>query len=133
LAIEGEPQRLQAAREAAAPLQLLERGVGSLPDQLGETVAIAGTEGRWRAAPVRFGFERSCGAPLLEQTNNERATDSKDSCDLTDRAFEMINRRRDAFAKIQRIGGHGSDLPSFRDPHPKMALPMELFACATRR
>ena len=101
-------------------LQLLERGVGLLADQLGEAFAIARAEGWWRSASMRFGVESPGGSPPLEQAGDRGGADAEDPCDLTDRAFVLIDGRGDAFAKIQRIGAHDSDLPSYRDPHPRM-------------
>ena len=99
-AVDGVPQCLQTAREATALLQLLQRGVGLLPYQLGEAFQVVGPEGRRRSAPVRLGVKRPGGSATLKQANDEGGADAKKSGNLTNRAFVMIDGGHDPFSKI---------------------------------
>ena len=49
---------------------------------------------------MRRGAERPGGTAVLEQADDERGADAEDPCDPADRAFVMIDRRRDPLAKI---------------------------------
>jgi hypothetical protein len=57
----------------------------------------------------------------LEQADDEGQTDAEGAGDLAERAFVMIDRRRDSRAEIPRIGAHGRQLLPLLAPHPEMS------------
>jgi hypothetical protein len=67
---------------------------------------------------VGLGSKRPSDSAMLEQANDEGGADAKESGNLTNRAFVIIDGGRDPLSKIQRIGAHGSDLPLSLDPYP---------------
>src|SRR5208337_1568351 len=120
---QGAPDSRQGAGEASLLLQLVQRGVGLLFDQLAQSLLVAWTQCGIRPTAVRLGSQGAGVATALQQPDNERKTDAEPSNDLTLGAFPMINCRRDSLAEVIRAGCHGS-LLLFSCPSVGLRFPL---------
>ena len=102
----GLPQRLQAAGEAAPPLQFVQGGVGLLSDQFVEPPMVVLVQGRRRSTAMRPGLQRAGLAASLEPSGDGGGIDAEDAGDLADRALMVIDRREDPLAEVRRVGPH---------------------------
>ena len=115
-----------AASDAEALAQFLERRIGLLADQLAEPLQVLRSQRRRMSAAVGLGLDRAGTAVGLQQADDEREAHDEAASDLAQRALTSLDGVQDALSEIVGIGGHGSpphgDLRSNRMPSHRSAL-----------